>query len=106
SSGVAATGLSLLPETATLYGLSDIRGYDVVRSPRVRAYWSAADPAFHDEALITQLERPKVDWLAAAGVHYVLTPGNQPLPGTEAVFHGEDVTIGSVPDTPPFAVAA
>lgn len=103
---VAATGLTLLPEAATLYGLSDVRGYDVVRSPRVRAYWSKADPAFHDEVLITELERPKVDWLAAAGVRYVMTPGDQPLPGTEAVFRGEGVTIGSVPDARPFAFAA
>jgi hypothetical protein len=103
---VAATGLTLLPETASLYGISDIRGYDVIRPPRVRDYWSRADPAFHDEVLITELERPGVNWLAAAGVGYVMTPGDQPLPGTDAVFRGDGVTIGKVPDTRPFAFAA
>jgi hypothetical protein len=103
SARVAATGLTLLPETAILYGLRDVRGYDVVRSPRVRAYWSRADPGFHDEVLITELERPNVDWLAAAGVRYVMTPGDEPLPGTETVFRGEGTTIGVVPGARPFA---
>ena len=39
---VAGTGLTMTPETSSLYGIADVRGYDVVRATRVRTFWSAA----------------------------------------------------------------
>lgn len=103
---IAATGFSLLPETATLYGLRDVRGYDVVRSPRERVYWSHADPGYHDATLQTWLERPRPEWLAAAGVSYVLSPGREALAGTRPVWQGEGVTVGEVHNPRPVAFVA
>lgn len=103
---VVATGFALLPETMTLFRLHDVRGYDIVRPPRTSRYWSQADPGYHEDQLYTLLERPDSRWLAAAGVAYVLTAGDQPLPGTKAVHRGEGTTVGEVPNPRPFAFIA
>jgi hypothetical protein len=99
---IAATGTVILPETSTLYGVPDVRAYDVVRDPRSRAYWSAADPGYQEPNGIA-LQNPRSEWLAAAGVHYVVTPAGQRLPGTTAVTSAEGTTISSVPEPKPFA---
>lgn len=103
---VAATGTVMLPNTAMLYGLDDVRTYDVLISPRTRAFWSDADPGYRDDALITLLSRPDMRHLTLAGVAYVMTPVGAPLPGTRSAYAGQGVGIGRVPGPHPFAYAA
>ena len=103
---VAAAGLELIPNVASLYRLRDPRGVDTLLNPRLRSYWSAADPGFDDSFLYTIFSQPDVRWLAAAGVTHYLTPGDSILPGTVAVFEGSGATIAAVPDARPFVFAA
>ena len=104
---VAPIGVgTLIPETAVLYGLSDVRGYDVLQPPGVKPYWSLADPGYYNDGLNVWLFRPKADWLAAAGVGYVINPGPDPLAGTTVAYQGEGVTISEVPNARPFAFGA
>lgn len=103
---VAALGTMLIPETASLYGLSDVRSYDVLNDPRQRIFWSAADPGYGDSNLIMNFDRPGVDWLAAAGVAYVMMPSGQSLPGTTAVYDQFGVAIAEVPNPRPFVYTA
>jgi hypothetical protein len=104
---VAATGSVFPAESATLYRLHDVRGYQAgLIDERHLEYWAKADPGFNP---ITNrdvaLERPDARWLAAAGVAYVLTPESRPLAGTEGVYTAEGVTIAAVPKARPFAFA-
>jgi len=101
---VAPIGLgTLIPETATLYGLSDVRAYDVLQPLGAKAYWSLADPGYYNDGLNVWLFHPQAEWLAAAGVGYVINPGDEPLTGTTAAYQGEGVTISQVPGARPFA---
>jgi hypothetical protein len=52
------------------------------------------------------LDRPGVDWLAAAGVAYVMMPADRSLPGTTVAFSEPGVVIAEVPNPRPFAFAA
>ncbi len=103
---VAALGTTLFPETALLYGLSDVRGYEILTDPRVRAYWAAADPGYDDSRVVTMLDRPGAAWLAAAGVAYVMMPADRTIPGTTEVYRDAGVVIAEVPNPRPFAYAA
>jgi hypothetical protein len=103
---VAATGTVMLPNTAMLYGVDDVRGYDVLIPRRTHAYWGGADPDYRDDSLITLLGRPDLRRLALAGVAYVMTPEGSPLPGTQPAYRGQGVTISRVPGPRPFAYAA
>src|SRR6202165_4495751 len=104
---VAAIGLgTLIPQSATLYGLSDVRAYDVLQPLGARAFWSLADPDYYNDGLNVWLFHPSAEWLAAAGVAYAINPGNQPLPGTTIAYQGEGVTISGVSGTRPFAFAS
>ncbi len=93
---------TLIPETASWYGLSDVRSYDILQPLGARRYWTLADPHYYNDGLNVWLDSPGVDWLAAAGVPYVLRPGMEPLPGTTVAYQGEGVTISAVPDARPF----
>jgi hypothetical protein len=97
---------TLIAESATLYGLSDVRAYDVLQPLGAKAYWSRADPGYYNDGLNVWLYQPRADWLAAAGVPYVINPGPQPLAGTVTAYQGEGVTISHVPDARPFAFTA
>jgi hypothetical protein len=99
---IAALGTTLIPETASLYGLTDARSYDVLIDPRQRIFWSAADQGYGDSNLIMTLERPGVDWLATAGVAYVMMPADQSLPGATTVYNQYGVAIAEVPNPRPF----
>ena len=102
-STVSASGLSLIPNQAALYGLHDSRGYDLFLSPRLRDYWQHADPGYHDEAFYTLLAQPGIPWLAAAGVRYFVTaPGGAPL-GMATVYVDGSAQISEVPGARPFA---
>ena len=103
---VAAAFPAMIPESATLYGLRDVGGYDLVVTPRVVGFWTAADPGFEFKDNHTNLSRPGAAWLAAAGVTEMLSPGDQVLPGATQTFQGEGVTIGAIPMARPFAYAA
>lgn len=103
---VAALGTVLIPETASLYGLTDARGYEVLTDRRVRLFWSTADPGYSDSNLIMSLGHPRVDWLAAAGVAYLMMPADQSLPGAPTVYSEHGVAIAEVPDPRPFVYAA
>ena len=103
---VAALGTVLIPETASLYGLTDARGYEVLSDPRERLFWSRADAGYSDSTLIMTLDRPGIDWLAAAGVAYVMMPSGRNLPGTTIVYTEPGVAIAEVPNPRPFAYAA
>lgn len=103
---IAALGITLLPESAMLYGLSDVRGYEILTDPRERAYWSAADPGYDDSRVITMLNQPGASWLAAAGVAYVMMPADRSIPGTNIVYRDAGVAIAEVQDPRPFAYSA
>lgn len=100
---IAATGHILPPETATLYGLHDARAYDLLLSPRAIAFWAAGDPAFSTAGIQTTLGQPKADWLALAGVKYILTAPGADIPGTKVVTRLSDVDVGLVPDVAAYA---
>jgi hypothetical protein len=103
-----ATGWTMVPNSATLYGVRDVRRYEAVHDDRQLIYWAAADPGFSApvDADITILDRPGVPWLAAAGVASVMTPQDAPLPGTIPVHRSEGVVISDVPGARPYAFAA
>lgn len=105
-SAVAGEGLSLIPDTAAFYGLHDARGIDLTIDPRVRLYWSHADPGYTDATYYTVLSRPGTAWLAAAGVrYYVSTPGGAP-PGSTPVYRAAAFVISAIPGARPFAFSA
>lgn len=103
---IAALDNVLPPETATLYGLYDVRSYDTVLPNRSTLYWSSADPGFADANLTTTFVRPDVRWMAAAGVAYVLAPAGDRLPGMQFVRTLSGVDIDTVPGARPFATAS
>ena len=104
---IAALGLgTLIPEAASWYGLSDVRSYDILQPLGARRFWSLADPHYYNDGLNVWLDSPGVEWLAAAGVPYVVKPGADPLPGTTVAYQGEGVTISAVPNALPFAFAS
>jgi hypothetical protein len=103
---VAGRALELIPNLATEYGVRDVRGVDVTIDPRVRLYWSHADPGYDDSTYYTQLDHPDPAWLAAAGVRYYLSaPADIPA-GANPVIQTPGFTISAVPGTRPFAFAA
>jgi hypothetical protein len=103
---VAAAGLELIPNVASAYRLRDPRGVDTLLNPRLRTYWSKADPGFDDSFLYTVLSQPDVRWLAAAGVTHYLTPADKVLAGTIPAFFGSGATVAEVPGARPFVFAA
>lgn len=103
---VAGQALEMIPNLATVYGLRDVRGYDVTIDPRVRLFWSHADPGYSDAAYYTQLDHPDAAWLAAAGVrYYVSSPAGIP-PGATIVLQTPGFTISEIAGARPFAFAA
>ncbi len=103
---VAATALALIPNLPTEYGVRDVRGVDVTIDPRVRLYWSHADPGYDDRTYYTQLSRPDPSWLAAAGVRYFLSAPLDVPAGATPVVQSPGFTISSIAGTRPFAFAA
>jgi hypothetical protein len=103
---VAALGTTLIPEAASLYGMTDARSYDVLIDPRQRIFWSAADPGYDDSNLTMTFAQPGVEWLAAAGVAYVMMPADQSLPGATTAYNEFGVAIAEVPNPRPFVYAA
>ncbi len=102
SGTMAATSQAMVPETPTLYGLRDVRAYDTLRNPRARRFWQRADPGYDDSKLLTLLNQPSPDWLAAAGVTYLMVAGEAPA-GAPPVYQGDGVTIAQIPGARPFA---
>jgi hypothetical protein len=106
---VAALGFAMDPESATLYGLRDVRGYEAgLLDARHFAYWSSADPALAIPAPMHDplLETPRASWLAAAGVSYVVSPGLSPVPGAHVAYRTDGVTIWGISRVRPLAYAA
>ena len=103
---VAAAGLELIPNVASAYRLRDPRGVDALHNPRLRTFWSKADPGFDDSFLYTVLSQPDARWLAAAGVTHHLTLPDQIVAGTVPVFQGPGSTVAEVPGARPFVFAA
>lgn len=103
---VAALGLDLLPNLSAGLRLYDVRGTDTLVNPRVRSYWSRADPGYVDSYLYSVLQRPTAPWLAAAGVAHVMTPNDKVIPGTQPMYQRGGITISEVADRRPFAFAA
>jgi hypothetical protein len=106
SESIAATEFSLLPQVPSLYGLHDVRAYDLLESPRAQQYWSAADPAYQNLAFYTVLHKPGAAWLAAAGVGLIAVPGSAPLDGTTAAYQADGMVVARVPNPRPLAYAA
>jgi hypothetical protein len=105
-SAVAGQAFDLIPNLATIYGLRDVRGVDVTIDPRVRLFWSHADPGYFDKAYYTQLDRPDPAWLAAAGVRYYLSSPRAVPDGSSAVLQMPGFTVSEVAGTRPFAFSA
>jgi hypothetical protein len=103
---VTGVGPALFPNVSGLYGLSDVRSYDALESPRTRDYWARADPGLDNPRGYIFLNRPDAAWLAAAGVRYVVSPGDAALPGTREVLRAEGVVVGEVPEARPLVFLA
>ena len=103
---VAGPALELIPNLATEYGLRDVRGVDVTIDPRVRLYWSHADPGYDDRTYYTQLAHPDPAWLAAAGVRYYVSAPTDVPAGSTPVLESPGFTVSAVAGTRPFAFAA
>ncbi|MFI5282786.1 MAG: YfhO family protein [Candidatus Dormibacterales bacterium] len=103
---IAATGYTLLPEVPSMFGLRDVRAYDLLEPARAQKFWSAADPGYQNLAFYTLLNQPGSQWLAAAGVGLIAVPGSSPLPGTTAAYQAEGMVVSRVPDPRPLAYAA
>lgn len=104
---VAATQATFVPETPTLYGLSDVRGWEIAGlTPRYRTFWQLADAQYNDDGFETRLGAPDPRWLAISGVRYLLTPLQQAVPGTIAVYSADHTVVHEIPGTRPFAFAA
>lgn len=103
---VAGQALDLIPNLATIYGLRDLRGADLTIDPRLRMFWSHADPGFADQSAYTQLDRPGRAWLAAAGVRYYISSPSGAPEGSVAVLQAPGFTVSEVPGARPFAFAA
>jgi Bacterial membrane protein YfhO len=106
SAAVAGQALELIPNVATLYGLRDVRGVDITIDPRVRLFWSHADPGYSDVTYYTQLDRPDPAWLATAGVRYYISAPSAVPAGSSAVLQTPGYTISEVAGTRPFAYVA
>ncbi len=105
SGTMAATGETMVPETAALYGLRDVRAYDTLRDPRARRFWQSADPGYDDSKLLTLLNRALAR-LAGDGWGD-LSNGHRRSPGgTTPVYHGDGITIAQIPGARPFAFLA
>ena len=103
---VAAPALALIPNLTTMYGVRDVRGYDVTIDPRVRLFWTHADPGYNDATDYTQLATPGAAWLAAAGVRYYLSPPGAAPAGASPVFVAPGFVISQVAGARPFTFAA
>jgi hypothetical protein len=103
---VAAQGFDLIPDFAAFYGLTDARGVDITIDPRVRTYWSHADPGYDDHAYYTVLSRPGTAWLAAAGVRYFVSAPDGVPAGAVVVLDQPGFVISEVSTARPFAYAA
>ena len=103
---VAAPALALIPNLTTMYGVRDVRGYDVTIDPRVRLFWSHADPGYNDSTDYTQLANPRPAWLAAAGVRYYLSPPGAVPAGASPVYQAPGFVISQVEGARPFTFAA
>jgi hypothetical protein len=98
--------IALMPETLTLYQIHDEAGYDAFIPPRVSLYWSNADPLYVYDDQRVNLHKPGVNWLAAAGVAYVVAPQPLSYEGTEALPPVQGVAFHKVPGARPFAYVA
>jgi hypothetical protein len=103
---VAAQSLMLIPDLAAVYGLTDARGVDITIDPRVRLYWSRADPGYDDHTYYTFFSRPGTDWLAAAGVRYYVSAPDAVPAGASTVLTQPGYVVSEVPQPRPFAFAA
>ncbi|HMA33392.1 MAG TPA: YfhO family protein [Chloroflexia bacterium] len=71
-----APGAMFVPNTARLYGLHDVQGYDSLHLARYEAFWAAADPQVGTGAYFNVMIRPQNVVPAQAdllGVKYVTT---------------------------------
>jgi hypothetical protein len=107
---VGLPGGVLFPETATIYGLHDMDGYDPLIDPRVHMYWSRADADYDrgtpDRRTYAVLGRPGPDWLAAAGVRYVVTPTDRLVDGSASLYAAEGLTVSKLAGARSFASVA
>ncbi len=69
-------GPNFVPNSAILYGLHDVQGYDSLHLTRYEAYWAAADPTIHGNGYFDVFLRPQNFVSAQAdllNVKYVVT---------------------------------
>ena len=69
-------GPNFVPNSAILYGLHDVQGYDSLHLSRYEAYWAAADPTVHGNGYFDVFMRPQNPSTAQAdllNVKYVVT---------------------------------
>jgi len=70
-------GEALLPNTATLYGVSDFRVYEPVAQRRLHPFFELLDPSLRDDIrsrFYLFIWRPRIDLLSLAGVRWLLVP--------------------------------
>jgi hypothetical protein len=74
---VIGLGEALLPNTAMLFGLNDLRVYEPVADQRVLSFFERIDPALKSDIrsrFYLFLWHPDVDMLSLAGVRWVIVP--------------------------------
>ena len=110
---VDAGGALFVPNTATLYGLPDVAGYDSLHLARYEAFWAAADPQLTDPAYANYFNvifRPQGYQAAQAdllNVQYIVA--RTPLTGTTglpAPIYAQEMTIYRNPGALPRAFVA
>jgi hypothetical protein len=98
---IAATGSTLRPDAAMVYGLDDVRGDSPVkleRFQRVYGRLAANDPIF-----FRPIERWSDPWLDALAVRWVVgRPGERPPdPGWRLAYDGDDARLWERPGAQP-----
>jgi hypothetical protein len=95
---VAATGATLRPNAAMVYGLADVRGDDTVKSARWTRFEAERLGAGHP-SYFTPIRRWDAPWLDRLGVRWVMTgPGERPpaedaRAGWRLAYDGADARV-------------
>ncbi|HMA33390.1 MAG TPA: YfhO family protein [Chloroflexia bacterium] len=66
--GVDSYGPMFVPNSATLYGIQDVQGYDSLHLARYEDFWASSDPRIHEGTYFNVMLRPQSYLSAAANL--------------------------------------
>jgi hypothetical protein len=96
---VAATFRTLIPETATAFGLNDIRGYDALAPQRYYKWWdheAIGDLPAHMQGYLSRFDKPAHPAWTLLNLGYLLTAPHHPAPPAnlwQPIYTGDDANI-------------